>query len=95
MSVRLVFGIIRKYEPCVVKGLITIWELLSISNLGGKHYCVLHYYIIDIIIIVIIIIIIIIIITFIIIIFTIIVIINVMMMMMIVFLIQGKIMWRG
>ena len=90
MSVRLVFGIIRKYEPCVVKGLITIWELLSISNLGGKHYCVLHYYIIDIIIIVIIIIIII---TFVIIIFTIIVIINVMMMMMIVFHIQGKIMW--
>ena len=92
MSVRLVFGIIPKYELCDVKGLITIWELLSISNLGGKHYCVLHYYIIDIIIIVIIIIIII---TFIIIIFTIIVIINVMMMMMIVFLIQGKIMWRG
>ena len=92
MSVRLVFGIIPKYELCVVKGLITIWELLSISNLGGKHYCVLHYYIIDIIIIVIIIIII----TFIIIIITIIVIINVMMMMMmIVFLIQGKIMWRG
>ena len=86
LSVRLVFGIIPKYELCVVKGLITIWELLSISNLGGKHYCVLHYYIIDIIIIVIII-------TFIIIIITIIVIINVMMMMMIVFHIQGKIMW--
>lgn len=92
MSVRLVFGIIPRYELCVVKGLITIWELLSISNLGGKHYCVLHYYIIDIIIIVIITITFI---TFIIIIITIIVIINVMMMMMmmIVFHIQGKIMW--
>ena len=91
MSVRLVFGIIPKYELCVVKGLITIWELLSISNLGGKHYCVLHYYIIDIIIIVIITITFI---TFIIIIITIIVIINVMMMMMmIVFHIQGTIMW--
>ena len=91
MSVRLVFGIIPRYELCVVKDLITIWELLSISNLGGKHYCVLHYYIIDIIIIVIITITFI---TFIIIIITIIVIINVMMMMMmIVFHIQGKIMW--
>ena len=81
--------IIPKYELCVVKGLTTISELLSISNLGGKHYCVLHYYIIDIIIVVIIIT------TFIIIIITIIVIINVMMMMMmmIVFHIQGKIMW--